>query len=61
MSEFFPNPISVGTNLKAGLDLYNYVTKSALKYSTGVDPLDFAKATDLVNLKPMQINQRLIN
>ena len=56
MSEFFPNPISVGANLKAGLDLYNYATKSALKYSTGVDPLDFAKTTDLVNLKPMQIN-----
>ena len=52
MSEFFPNPISVGRNLKVELDLYNYATKSALKSSTGVDTLDFAKTTDLANLKP---------
>ena len=53
MGEFFPNPISVGRNLKVELDLYNYATRWALKSSTGVDTLDFAKTTDLANLKPM--------
>ena len=33
------------------LDLSNYATKSDLKIATGVNTLDFAKKTDLVNLK----------
>ena len=51
MSEYFPKLKSLGANIRAKLDLSVYVTKSDLKYSTGVDTTDFAKNTDLANLK----------
>ena len=37
--------------MKVELDLSNYATKADLKNATGVDTLDFAKKTDLANLK----------
>ena len=51
MSEYFPKPKSFRVDLKVKLDLSNYATKSDLKHKTGVDTSDFAKKTDLVNLK----------
>ena len=51
MSEYFPKPKSLGENVKAELDLSSYATKTDLKIATGVDTLDFAKNTDLANLK----------
>ena len=51
MSEYFPKPNSLGTNVKVELDLSNYATKADLKNATGVDTLDSAKETDLANLK----------
>ena len=37
--------------MKVELDFYNYATKADLKNATGVDTSDFAKKTDLANLK----------
>ena len=37
--------------MKVELDLPNYATKADLKNATGVDTSDFAKKTDLANLK----------
>ena len=51
MSEYFPKPQYLGTNVKVELDLSNYATKADLKNATGVDTSDFAKNTDLANLK----------
>ena len=51
MSEYFPKWKSYGANVKVELDLSNYGTKADLKNATGVDTLDFAKKTDLGNLK----------
>ena len=51
MSESFPKPNSLGTNVKVELDLPNYASKIELKNATGVDTLDFAKKADLANLK----------
>ena len=51
MSEYFPKPKSLGGKVKVELDLSNYVTKTDLKKGTGVDTWDFAKKTDLANLK----------
>ena len=51
MSEYFPKPKSLGENVKAELDLSSYATKADLKIATEVDTLDFAKNTDLANLK----------
>ena len=51
MSESFPKPNSLGTNVKVELDLPNYASKIELKNATGVDTLDFAKKPDLANLK----------
>ena len=31
MSEYFPKPKSLGTNMKVELDLFNYATKADLK------------------------------
>ena len=50
MSEYFPKPKLLRANVKTELDLSNYATKD-LKNATGVDTLDFAKKTDLANLK----------
>ena len=51
MSENFPKLKSLGANVKVELELSNYAIKTDLKSVTGVDTLDFAKKTDLVNLK----------
>ena len=51
MSENFPKPRPLGTNVKIELDLSNHVTKTDLKFATGVDTSYFAKKTDLANLK----------
>ena len=37
--------------MKVELDLSNHATKADLKNATGVDTSDFAKSTDLANLK----------
>ena len=51
MSEYFPKPKSLGTNVKVKLDLSSYSRKADLKNATVVDTSDFAKKTDLANLK----------
>ena len=51
MVECFPKPKSLEANVKVELDLSNYATKADLKNATGVDTSDFAKKTDLANLK----------
>ena len=51
MSEYFPEPTSLGAKVKVELDLSNYVTKADLKNATGVDKSKFAKKVDLGNLK----------
>ena len=51
MSENFPKPRPLGTNVKIELHLSNHVTKTDLKFATGVDTSYFAKKTDLANLK----------
>ena len=52
MSEYFPKPKSLRANkLKVELDLFIYATKEDLKSAAGFDTLDFAKKTDLANLK----------
>ena len=48
---YFSKSKSLGANVKAELDLSNYATKADLKNETGVDTSDFAKKTDLANLK----------
>ena len=53
MSEDFPKPKSVGANVKLELDLSNYATKPDLKMQQAIDTSDFAKKTDLANLKPV--------
>ena len=47
----FSEPKSLGANIKVELHLSNYGTKADLKNATGVDTSDFAKKTDLANLK----------
>ena len=51
MSEYFPKPKYLEANEKVELDLSNYATKADLKNATGGDTSDFAKKTDLANLK----------
>ena len=51
MSEYFPEPKSLGANVKAELDLSNYATKTYFKNATGVDKTRFAKKVDLASLK----------
>ena len=51
MGEYFPKPKSTVANVKVKLDLSNYATKSDLKAATGADTSNFAKKTDLANLK----------
>ena len=46
MSEYFPEPKSLGANVKVELDLSNYATKTDLKNTS-----DFTKKIDLANLK----------
>ena len=52
INEYFPKPKSLGANVKVELNLSNYATKSNLKNATGIDAIsDFAKKTELANLK----------
>ena len=51
MSEHFSKPNSLGANVKVELDLSNYTKKKPDLKTAGVDILDFAKKTDLGNLK----------
>ena len=51
MSEYFPEPKSLGEKVKVELDLPNYVTKTGLKNATGVDTSKYAKKVDLAHLK----------
>ena len=60
MSEYFPKPKSLSANVKAELDFSNYATKTDLKIATGVDTLDFAKKSDLANLKS-DVDKRLLS
>ena len=49
----FPEPHTHSkSKIEGELDLANYVTKSDLKNSAGVDTFEFAKKVDLVSLKP---------
>ena len=51
MSEYIPQQKSSGANVKFELDLSNYATKADLKNVAVLDISDFAKNTDLANLK----------
>ena len=51
MSEYFPEPNSLGGRVKVELHLSNYVTKSDIKNAAGADASKFAKKVDLANLK----------
>ena len=51
MRKYFPKLKSLEANVKVELDLSNIVTKADLKNAKGVDTLEFAKKTDLANLK----------
>ena len=51
MSEYFPEPKSLGGRVKVELNLSNYATKADLKNATGVDASSFAKKVDLANVK----------
>ena len=52
MSQCFLKRKFLGGNEKVELNLPNYATKADLKNEAGVDLSDFAKKTDLTNLKP---------
>ena len=52
----FQKPKCWGENVKAELDFSNCATKLDFKNATGVDTCDFAKKTDLTNLKADAIN-----
>ena len=51
MSEYFPEPNSLGGRVKVELHLSNYVTKADIKNAAGADASKFAKKVDLANLK----------
>ena len=51
MGEYFPKPKSLRASIEVKLYLSNYATKADFKNATGVDTSDFAKKTDLANLK----------
>ena len=50
MSEYFPEPKSVGASVKVELELSNYKKKGISNNATWVDTLDLAKRTNLANL-----------
>ena len=52
MSQCFLKRKFLGGNVKVELNLPNYATKADFKNAAGVDLSDFAKKTDLTNLKP---------
>ena len=49
MSEYFPKPKFFGANVKVELGLS--AAKADLKNATGANTSDFAKKTEIVNLK----------
>ena len=51
MSEYFPEPKSLGGRIKVELDLSNYATNADLKIAKTADTSKFAKKVDLANLK----------
>ena len=51
MSEYFPEPKSLGGKVKVELDLSNYATKTNLRNATGADTSKFAKKINLASLK----------
>ena len=51
MSQYSPEPKSLGGRMKIELDLSNYAIKADLKNTTGVDTSKFAKKVDLPSLK----------
>ena len=51
ISEFFPEPKSLGERVKVELDLSSYETKSDLKNAAGADTSTLAKKVNLGNLK----------
>ena len=51
MSEYFPEPKSLGGRVKIELGLSNYATKADLKNAAGVDTSKFANKVNLTNLK----------
>ena len=51
MKRLFSPTKTLGGNVKVGLDLSKYATKSDLKKATGVGTSDFAKKVDLANIK----------
>ena len=51
MSEYLPEPKSLGRRVKVELDLSNYVTKADIKKATVVDIWKFVKKVDLAILK----------
>ena len=51
MSGSFPKTKSLLANVKVELDFSTYATRADLKNATGVNTSDFAKKTDLANLK----------
>ena len=51
MSEYFPEPKSLGGRVKVELDLSNYATKTNLRNATGADTSKFAKKINLASLK----------
>ena len=51
MSQYFPEPKSLGGRVKVELDFCNYATKADLKIAAGDDTSKFAKKVYLTNLK----------
>ena len=52
MSQYFPMPFrSFGGNINVKIDLFNYATKSRIKYILNVDTSSFALKTNLASLK----------
>ena len=51
MSEYSPEPKSLGGRVKVEVDMSNYATKSDLKNAIGVDTSKFAEKVDLASLK----------
>ena len=51
MSEYFPEPKSLGGRVKIEVELPNYATEADLKNGTEVETSSFAKKTDLASSK----------
>ena len=51
MRKYFPKMNSIGANVKVELDLSNDATKADLRNARSDDKLNFAKKTEIANLK----------